>query len=68
MSRRIAHRPRYQSTRPLPYSLRYSSKEFLRTRWTYRRQQTFYPRRAPGQSLQLIPWGYKLLRGALLRS
>jgi hypothetical protein len=67
MSRRIAHRPRYYSTRPLPYSPHHSSKDYLRTRWTYRRQQAFYARCTPGQSLRLIPWGYKLLRSALLR-
>jgi len=65
MSRRIAHRPRYHFVRPVPHSSRHSSKDFLRTRWTYRRPDRLYQQRAPGQSLLLIPWGYKLLRHAL---
>ncbi len=65
MSRRIAHRPRYHFVRPVPHSSRHSSKDFLRTRWTYRRLDMPYQHRVPGQSLLHIPWGYKLLRYAI---
>ena len=36
MSRRIAHRPRYQSMRSIPQTPLRSYKDFLRYRWTYR--------------------------------
>ena len=65
MSRRIAHRPRYQHMRYLPHLSYRSHKDFLRNRWTYRRQTITYQKRIPGQSLLLIPWGYRLLRNAV---
>lgn len=68
MSRRIAHRPRYHFSRPVPHLPRSSHREFLRNRWAYRRQPQPYPKRAPGQSLLLAPyvsWGYRLFRGAM---
>ena len=65
MSRRIAHRPRYQSFQPLPLPSPRSHHEFLRTRWTYRRQAIPYQKRKPGQSLLLIPWGYRLVYRAI---
>jgi hypothetical protein len=65
MSRRIAHRPRYHFNRYTPQPPRHSHREFLRTHWTYRRQTMPSPKRVPGQSLLLVPWGYRLLRGAI---
>lgn len=65
MSRRIAHRPRYHSTRPTPHSPLRTHHEFLRTRWTYRRQAIPYQKRIPGQSLLLVPWGFRLFHGAI---
>ena len=65
MSRRIAHRPRYHHMRHLPHPPLRSHKDFLRNRWTYRRQTIPYQKRIPGQSLMLIPWGYRLLRNAV---
>jgi hypothetical protein len=65
MSRRIAHRPRYHQLRPLPHSSPRSHKDFLRNRWTYRKQTIHYQKRTPGQGLLLIPWGYRLVRGIL---
>ena len=65
MSRRIAHRPRYHFAQPTPHRSPRSHREFLRARWMYRRQPTPFARRKPGQSLMLVPWGYRLLRGAI---
>ena len=67
MSRRIAHRPRYQTIRHIPHPSLRSHKDFLRNRWTYRRQTIPYQRRPLGQGLLLIPWGYKLVRGIVGR-
>ena len=66
MSRRIAHRPRYHSMRYLPQPPLRSHKDFLRNRWTYRRLTIPYQKRILGQGLLLIPFGYRLLRGAIL--
>lgn len=63
MSRRIAHRPRYNSLRSIPQPLLRSHKDFLRNRWTYRRQTPpFFQKRSLGQGILLIPWGYHLVR------
>jgi hypothetical protein len=67
MSRRIAHRPRYHYMRPLPHPSLRSHKDFLRNRWTYRRQNIPYQRRSPGQGLLLVPWGYRLVSSVLGR-
>ncbi len=67
MSRRIAHRPRYQAMRSIPQPLLRSHKNFLRNRWTYRRQTIPFQKRTLGQGLLLIPWGYRVLRSALVR-
>jgi hypothetical protein len=63
MSRRIAHRPRYQSMRYQPQPQPHSHKDFLRNRWTYRRLTVPYQKRTLVQGLLLIPFGYRLLRG-----
>jgi hypothetical protein len=55
MSRRIAHRPRYHYMRPVPHPSLRSHKDFLRNRWTYRRQNIPYQKRSPGQGLLLVP-------------
>ncbi len=66
MSRRIAYRrPRYQHLRGLPRPSFHSHKEFLHYRWMYRQQPTRLAKPTPGQSLLLIPWGYRLTRRAL---
>ncbi len=65
MSRRIAHRPRYNTMRQLPHPPLRSHKEFLRTHWIYRRQTISYQKRTLGQGLLLIPWGYRLLWNAV---
>ena len=65
MSRRIAHRPRYHFSHPTYRFSPRSHREFLRTRWNYRRQPVPYQKRTPGQSLLLIPWGYRLFRGTI---
>jgi hypothetical protein len=64
MSRRIAHRPRYQSIRSIPQTPPRSHKDFLRYHWTYRSQNIPYQKRHLGQGIMLIPWGYRLLYGA----
>ena len=66
MSRRIAHRPRYQMMRSISQTPLRSHKEFLRNRWTYRRQVTPFRRRPLGQGLLLIPWGYRAVRSVLV--
>lgn len=68
MSRRIAHRPRYNSTRPTPHAYLRAHHEFLHIRWSYRRQTAPFQKRSPGQSLlnvARIPWSYHLFRGAI---
>ncbi len=57
MSRRIAHRPRYQSMKHLTHP-RFSPRSTFfaaRQRWAYRRQQPIYQRHTPGYSLSLLP-------------
>ncbi len=66
MSRRIAHRPRYQSMRHLPQPQLRSHKDFLRNRWTYRRLTVPYQKHPLGQGLLLIPFG-RILRNIALR-
>ena len=65
MSRRIAHRPRYHFSHSTFHSFPRSHRELFHTRWHYRRQPMPFPKRKPGQSLLLIPWGYDLLRGVI---
>ena len=67
MSRRIAHRPRYQSMRSIPQPPLRSRKDFLHYRWTYRRHNIPFQKRTLGQGLLLIPWGYRVLRSAIVR-
>jgi hypothetical protein len=67
MSRRIAHRPRYQSMRSIPQSPLRSHKDFLRYRWTYRPRNIPFQKRTLGQGLLLIPWGYRVFSSALGR-
>ena len=66
MSRRIAHRPRYQSMRYLPQPPLRSYKDFLRNRWTYRRLTVPYQKRTLGQGLLLLPFGYRILRNIVM--
>ncbi len=61
MSTRIAHRPRPQAIRHLSQTPRYTSKNFFRTRWTYRRFTIPYEKRPLGQGLLLVPFGYRLV-------
>jgi len=63
MSRRIAHRPRYNSMRSIPQAPPRSHKDFLRYHWMYRSQNMSYQKRNLGQGIMLIPWGYRLLYG-----
>ena len=65
MRKRLAHRPRNLHARYASQSFPHSHKDFLTTRWTYRRQSISLPKRVPGQSLLLVPWGYRLLRNAI---
>ena len=67
MSSRIAHRPRYHSMRSKPQSPLRSHKDFLRYRWTYRRQNIPFQKRTLGQGLLLIPWGYRVFSSAMGR-
>lgn len=67
MSRRIAHRPRYRHLRSIPQPSLRSHKDFLRNRWTYRRQGIPFQKRTLGQGLLLIPWGYRLVQGLVAR-
>ena len=66
MSSRIAHRPRYHMMLSIPQTPLRSHKEFLRNRWTYRRQVNFFQKRTIGQGLLLIPWGYRAVRSVLV--
>lgn len=65
MSRRLAHRPRHHLTRAAAPPLQFSRQDHLRQRWTYRQQRPIYPRRPPGYSLALVPWGWRLVREAI---
>jgi len=65
MSRRIAHRPRYQSMRSIPQPLFRSHKDFFLNRWTYRRRNISFQKRTLGEGLLLIPWGYRVLGSAI---
>jgi hypothetical protein len=65
MSRRIAHRPRYHSMRSKPQSPLRSHKDFFLNRWTYRCRTVSFQKRTLGEGLLLIPWGYRVLRGAI---
>lgn len=68
MSSRIAHRPRYRSMKQLAHSSFHPRQEYLRTRWTYRKQSVRYEKRPLGYGLSLIPFGYRLIRGIAVRS
>ncbi len=59
MSRRVAHRPHHHLTRPTSRPLPQSQRDYLRHRWVYRQQSTFYARRQQGYGLSLIPWGWR---------
>jgi hypothetical protein len=65
MRKRLAHRPRNLHMRYAPQSFPRSHKDFHATHWSYRRQTIAFPKHAPGQSLLLVPWGYRLLRNAI---
>ncbi len=65
MSSRIAHRPHYRTTRRFAHSPRLSQKDFLRTRWTYRRQSVSYEKHPLGYKLSLVPFGYRLVRNLI---
>lgn len=65
MRKRLAHRPHNVRAHYAQQSFSCSHNEFLPTRWTYRRQTITLPKHIPGQSLLLVPWGYRLLRNAV---
>ena len=67
MSSRIAHRPRFRTPRHLAQPPRLSQKDYLRTRWTYCRQNAYYEKRPLGYSLSFIPFGYRAMRNLLAR-
>jgi hypothetical protein len=68
MSSRIAHRPRYRTMRQLAQQTsRHVCRDFLATRWSYRRQTPLYEKRPLGYSLSLLPLGYRFLQGVLIR-
>lgn len=67
MSRRFAHRPRYQPPHIHPQSSRHSRQEYLRQRWTYRQQRIFFPKRSPGSGLVNLPWGWRPVRALFQR-
>jgi hypothetical protein len=54
MSRRIAHRPRHHLMRNYSQPPLRSHKEYLRTRWTYRRQALPYSRHPLGHGLMVL--------------
>ena len=63
MSRRLAYRPRYQSPRVNPQSLKkHAHQDYLRQRWIYRSQRIAQPHQRPGSSLLHLPWGWPRLR------
>ncbi|MBO0781679.1 MAG: hypothetical protein J2P37_22895 [Ktedonobacteraceae bacterium] len=66
MNRRIAHRPRYRNTHYPLHSFMNTHKQFLQTRWSYRKQQLTYEKRALGHSLTLIPLNYRLMRSIIV--
>jgi len=68
MSRRIAHRPHYRTVKNFPPPSSRSYKDYLQTRWTYRRFIIPHYRRTLGQGLLLLPLGYKLVRSITLRA
>lgn len=68
MSKRIANRPRHHMTRYFPQPSSRRHKDYLHTRWTYRRFTIPYQRRTLGQSLSLLPLGYKLIHRIALRA
>ena len=60
MSRRIAHRPRYRSTRQIISPPHTSHRTFFRERWSYRRRDFTYEKRSLGYGLSFVPFGYRL--------
>jgi hypothetical protein len=67
MSRRLAHRPRFQHAQVQPRPLNRSHQEYLRQRWAYRQQRTSYTPPPLGYGLSALPWGWQRLRESLKR-
>ena len=67
MSRRLAHRPRFNQTRVNPRPLNRSQQEYLRQRWTYRQYSVSYPPPVPGYGISALPWGWQRIREAIRR-
>ncbi len=66
MSRRIAHRPRYRSTRQIISPPHTSHRTFFRERWSYRRQDLAYEKRPLGYGLLFVPFGYRVVQRMLV--
>jgi hypothetical protein len=68
MSRRIAHRPRYQSMRQLAQPQFSSQYGFFlsRARWSYHQQKPRYEKRKLGYRLTLIPIQHPLMHISML--
>ncbi|MDQ2885117.1 MAG: hypothetical protein M3Y39_03435 [Chloroflexota bacterium] len=62
MSRRIAHRPRYRSTRQIISPPHSSHRTFFRERWSYRRRDFAYEKRPLGYGLLFVPFGYRAIQ------
>lgn len=67
MSRRLAHRPRYQQARVNSQSSLHCHQEYLRHRWFYRQQRDFLPKNPLGYGLMNLPWGWRSVRNASQR-
>jgi hypothetical protein len=66
MSRRIAHRPRYRSTRQIISPPHSSHRTFFRERWSYRRRDLAYEKRPLGYGLLFVPFGYRVVQRMLV--
>ncbi len=67
MSDRLAHRPRYHGPFNRIHPSQYTQKEFLRNRWTYRRQTLSYEKHTLGYSLAFVPTSYTFVRDLFTR-
>lgn len=66
MSQRIAHRPRYRSTRQIVSPPHTSHRTFFRQRWSYRRQDIAYEKHPLGYGLLFVPFGHHLVQRMLV--
>ncbi len=65
MSSRIAHRPRYRTTKPVSSAF-YSQQPFFRAYWKYRNNSMSYEKHSLGYRLSLLPLRHRLMQQLVL--